>query len=269
VVHGGVADGQRRPEEIGEAAAPAVAAVAAGPSCAADRGVVADGAVADGDNQAEAEGVERVEAAAPGETAVLAGASFAGDRRVVPERGAADRGRPTGEMDGAAGSAVGAGEAGCRVAALVPVAADGLIVVERTGTDHQARRPRGCGPAAQDGAADPEARADRAGTVVAADRLVMAERAVGDGQTAIVEDGSGGAGRVEAAGAEAARPRHVMSEPTVADAGGGKIHDGAALGIAGIVAVAAIGAEGLVAGEGAVGDGQRSRTQIRDGAAEG
>src|SRR5262249_59575471 len=99
VVHGGVADGQRRPEEIGEAAAPAVAAVAAGPPCAADRGVVADGAVADGDNQAEAEAVERVEAAAPGETAVLAGASRAGDRRLLRDRAAADRGCPAGATD--------------------------------------------------------------------------------------------------------------------------------------------------------------------------
>src|SRR5262249_61972205 len=106
--------------------------------------------------------------------AVRAGASGAGDRRVVPERGAADCGRPTGEMDGAAGSAVGAENAGGRVAALVPVAADGLIVVERTGADHQPRRRRGCGPAAQDGAADPETRTDRAGAVVAADRLVVA-----------------------------------------------------------------------------------------------
>src|SRR5262249_6651941 len=131
-------------------------------------------------------------------------------------------------MDGAAGSAVRAANAGCRVAAVVPVAADGLVVVERTGADDQPRRPRGCGPAAQDGAADPETRTDHGGTVVAADRLVVAERAVGDDHAAIVEDAAAGAGSVEAPGAVAAGPRHVLSEPTVADAGGGKIKDGAA-----------------------------------------
>src|SRR5262249_61191594 len=142
---------------------------------------------------------------------------------------------------------------GGRVAALVPVAADGLIVVERADADHQPRRRRGCGPAAQDGAADPETRTDRAGAVVAADRLVMAERAVGDGQTAIVEDGSAGAGSVEAAGAEAAGPRHVLREPTVADAGGGKTKDGAAPGIAGRGADTVIRPPGLVCGVGTVG----------------
>src|SRR5262249_28085235 len=155
----------------------------------------------------------------------------AGDRRVVPERAAADRGRPAGDVDGAAGGAVGAEEAVCRAAALVPVAADGLVVVERAGADHQPRRHRAYGPAAQDGAADPETRADRGGTVVAADRLVVAERAVGDGQAAGAVDAAAGAGGD--AGAVAAGPRDVMSEPTVADAGGGKTHDGAALGIAG------------------------------------
>src|SRR5262249_56236358 len=116
-------------------------------------------------------------AGAAGGRAVLPGGSRAGDRRVVPDRAADDRGRPTGEMDAAAGSAVGAVEAGCRVAAaLVPVAADGLVVVERTAADHQPRRRRGCGPAAQDGAADPETRTDRAGTGIAADRLVVAGR---------------------------------------------------------------------------------------------
>src|SRR5262245_39757816 len=220
VGHGAAADGEHRPEEIGEAAAPAIAAVPAGPSRAADHGVVADGAVADGDNQAVAEGVERVEAAAPGEAALLAGASRAGDRRVVPERATADRGRPAGEVDGAAGSAVGAEEAGCRVAALVPVAADGLVVVERAGADHQHRRVHG--PPAQDGAADPETRTNRAGAVVAADRLVVAERASGDGEAARVVDASATACSVEAAGAIAAAPRHVMGEPTVADAGGGE-----------------------------------------------
>src|SRR5262249_34982173 len=148
-------------------------------------------------------------------------ASRARDRRVVHQCAAADRGRPAGEVDGAAGSAVGAENAGCRVAAVVPVAADGLIVVERTGADHQARRPAdSAGPAAQDGAAAPEPRADLGGTVVAADRLVMAERAVGDGQTATAEDASAGAGSGGNAGVVAAAPRHVMSELTVADAGG-------------------------------------------------
>src|SRR5262249_51825693 len=137
VGHAAATDGEFRPEEIGEAAAPTLAAVAAGPSRAADRGVVTDGAVADGGSPAVAEGVARVEGAAPAEATVLAGASCAGDRRVVPERAAADRGRPAGDVDGAAGSAVGAEEAGCRVAAaLVPVAADGLVVVERAGADH-------------------------------------------------------------------------------------------------------------------------------------
>src|SRR5262249_56893595 len=132
-------------------------------------------------------------------------------------------------------------------AAWVLVAADGLIVVERTGADHQPRRA--CGAPAQDGAADAGTRTDRAGAVVAADRLVMAERAVGEGQTATVVDASAGAGSVEAAGAEAAGPRHVMSEQTVADAGGGKTNDGAAQGIARRGAHTVIGTPGLVSGE--------------------
>src|SRR5262249_38354971 len=191
-----------------------------------------------------------------------------GDRRVVRERAVADRGHPTGEMDAAAESVVGAVNAGCRVAAaLVPVAADGLIVVERTAADHQHRRVPG--PAAQDGAADPRTRTDRAGAVVAADRLVVAERAVGDGQIATVVDASAGAGSGEAAGAEVAGQRHVMSELTVADAGGGNTHDGAAQGTAGRGAVTVIGTQGLVSGEGTAGDGQRAGTEVGDGTAEG
>src|SRR5262249_51324824 len=215
------------------------------------------GVVVAGENGAEAEAVDGVEAAAPGETAVLAGASRAGDRRVVRDRAAADRGCPAGEMDAAAESVVGAVNAGCRVAAaLVPVAADGLVVVERAGADHQHRRVPG--PAAQDGAADAGTRTDRAGTVVAADRPVMAERAVGDGQLATVVDSPAGAGSGEAAGAEAAGLGHVMGESTVADAGGRNTNDGAAQGAAGRGAVTVIGTQGLVSGEGTAGDGQRA-----------
>src|SRR5262249_29902750 len=180
---------------------------------------------------------------------------------------AADRGCPTGEMDAAAESVVGAVNAGCRVAALVPVAADGLVVVERAGAHHQHLRVPG--PAAQDGAADAGTRTDRAGAVVAADRLVMAEGAVGDGQTSTVVDASAGTGSGEAAGAEAAGPRHVMSEPTVADAGGGNANDGAAQGTAGRGAATVIGTQGLVCGEDTVGDCQRAGTEVGDGAAEG
>src|SRR5262249_26464889 len=60
---GAADEGERRPGEVGEPAAPPLAAIAAGPPRTADRLVVADCAVADGDHQAKAEGVERVEAA--------------------------------------------------------------------------------------------------------------------------------------------------------------------------------------------------------------
>src|SRR5262249_57547024 len=109
--------------------------------------------------------------------------------------------------------------------------------------------------------------AAQTGTVVAADRLVVAERAVGDGQAAGAVDAAAGAGGD--AGAVAAGPRHVMREPTVADAGGGKTNDGAALGIAGRGAATVIGPQRLVCGEGTVGDGQRCGTEVGDGTAEG
>src|SRR5262249_13588535 len=130
VVHGGVADGQRRPEKIGEAAAPAIAAVATGPSRAADRGVVADGAVAEADACPTAKRVEEVQATAPARAAVRSGGAGAANRRVVLDRTADDGGHPTGDVDGAAGSFVGAKYAVCWVAALVAVAADGPVVVE-------------------------------------------------------------------------------------------------------------------------------------------
>ena len=56
----------------------------------------------------------------------------AGENGVMVDRAVADRGRPGGEMDGAAESVVGAGAA----AALIAVTADGLIVVEPARADH-------------------------------------------------------------------------------------------------------------------------------------
>src|SRR5262249_6573224 len=132
------ADGERGPKEIGEAAAPGVAAVAAGPALAADCEVVVERAVVKSRaQQSWGEEVGRMTAAADGETAVLAGAACAGDRRVVLERAVADRGRPSGDVDTATERVVGAENAGRWIAALIVVAADGLIVVERARAEHQ------------------------------------------------------------------------------------------------------------------------------------
>src|SRR5262245_47189082 len=258
VSHSAVADGERRAEQIGQAAAPAVTALAAGPAGAADRLVVGERAIAEGGvHDAGGEEVGGVRAAALGETADLAGGPGSGDSRVVLERAAGDRGDSTGDVDAPAKSVVGAGKSGAR--AGIPVATDGLVVVERAAADHQ-HRCRGQGGAAHDGAGDTEAGTRRAGAVVAADRLVMAERAARDGEGADIEDGAAAARSGERAAAVAAGPGHVVSEQTVGDARGGraKVGDGAAVGIAGAVAAAAIGAQGQVAEEGTAGDGQRS-----------
>src|SRR5262245_10769269 len=96
-------------------------------------------------------------------------------------------------MDGAAESFVGAAEFVARRGhELIPVAADGLVVGKGARRDHELRsRPRET--AAENGAADAGAGPERAGTVIAADGLVSAERAAGDGEAAGVLDGAAGA----------------------------------------------------------------------------
>src|SRR6516162_6599004 len=96
-------------------------------------------------------------------------------------------------MDGATERQVGAAESiERRGHELIPVAAHGLIVVKRACADHQ-RRGRACGTAAENSAAGADAGPDRAGTVVAADRLIMAERAAEHGEAGGVLNGTTGA----------------------------------------------------------------------------
>src|SRR5262245_29631709 len=97
-------------------------------------------------------------------------------------------------MDAAAERQVGAAESiERRGHELIPAAAHGLIVVERARADHQ-RRGRACGSAAENSAAGADAGPDRPGAVVAADGLVMAERAADDGEASGVLNGATGAG---------------------------------------------------------------------------
>src|SRR5262249_31180103 len=132
--------------------------------------------------------------------------------------------------------------------------------------DHQGRCARG--PAAGDGAAAPKPGTDRAGAVVASDRLVIAERAAADGEHArLTEDGTASACGVAVPALVASGLGHVAGELAVADAGGRKMGDSSAEGIAGLRAAAAIGAQGQVAEECAVGDDQVRRTEIGDAAA--
>src|SRR5262245_21750284 len=121
-------------------------------------------------------------------------------------------------MDGAAESFVGAAEfVGRRGHESITVAADGLVVDKGARRDHELRS-RAQGTAAENGAADADAGPERAGTVIAADGLVMAERAAGDGEAAGVLDGAAGACRAAVAAAVATGLRHVEGEPTVGDA---------------------------------------------------
>src|SRR5262249_57153013 len=89
------------------------------------------------------------------------------------------------------------------------------------------------GSAAENGAAGADAGPGRTGTVIAADGLVMAERAAGDGEAGGVLDGAAGAGSAEIAAAVAAGLGHVEGGRTVGGAGGTWREEGAAPRVAG------------------------------------
>src|SRR5262249_54375896 len=118
-----------------------------------------------------------------------------------------------------------------------------------------------------------ETGSNRADAVVAADSLVIDERAAADSERARIFDGAAGALRDSVAAFVAAGLGHVACEQTVGDAGccvaEDAIDESAAYGIAGRVVAAAIGAQGQVVDECTPGDGQPTRTEIREAASEG
>src|SRR5262249_56267560 len=212
----------------GGPAARRAAAVPAGPAGASEGVVVGPRAAADGERRAEQIGG----AGAPAPAAIAAQPAGAADRLVVGERAIAD-----GDVHDAGGEEVG----GVHAAALGETAAPAVgpgprnrrVVLERAAADRS--DPAGDVEAAAEGVVGAGKGRSRPGIVVAADGLVVVERAAADHQHRCRAQGGAahdGTGDTEAgtrrAGAVVAADRLVMAERAARDGDGADIEDGAA-----------------------------------------
>ena len=149
------------------------------------------------------------------------GRPLATEGQVVVQRAAGNQARSLDDLDGAAGTGVGSerGRGGDTIAG----ATDGLIVIEDTVIDIQHHRLRPSRVAASNGPTAAGAGGEWTHIVVAADGLVVAERAAGDGEHAAVHDGAAKAQTSEVtsvATAAAAALGHVAVELSIDDGDG-------------------------------------------------